>query len=128
MLAVPSPDGSSLTDTAVVTPDRISYDYRLVVSRQLYDRAVGTAYSPSLAPLATPCTAHMNPLDLDALGVAEGQEVRIVGSRGAVVVAVTPDEHVARGSVRLPFNVPGTSAAEIVDLTSPVTDVRVERM
>ena len=128
VLAVPSPDGSSLTDTAVVTPDRISYDYRLVVSRQLYDRAVGTAYSPSLAPLATPCTAHMNPLDLDSLGVAEGQEVRIVGSRGAVVVAVTLDERVARGSVRLPFNVPGTSAAEIVDLTSPVTDVRVERM
>ncbi len=128
VLAVPSSDGSSLTDAAVVTPDRISYDYRLVVSRQLYDRAAGTAYSPSLAPLATRCTAHMNPLDLDALGVAEGQEVRIVGSRGAVVVAVTPDERVARGSVRLPFNVPGTSAAEIVDLTSPVTDVRVERM
>ena len=54
--------------------------------------------------------------------------MRIVGSRGAVVVAVTLDERVARGSLRLPLNVPGTSIAEIVDLTSPVTDVRVERM
>ena len=31
--------------------DRNGYDYRLVVSRKLYDPAVGTAMSPSLAPL-----------------------------------------------------------------------------
>ena len=128
VLAVPSPDGTSLTDTAVVSPERISYDYRLVVSRQLYDRAVGTANSPSLAPLATPSTAHMNPLDLGPLGISAGEEVRIVGPRGALVVAVTPDERVARGSLRVPLNVPGASIAEIVDLASPVTDVRVERM
>ena len=34
------------------SPRRNSYDYRLVVSRKLYDQAVGTADSPSLAPLA----------------------------------------------------------------------------
>ena len=33
--------------------DRNSYDYRLVVSRKLYDNAVGTAMSPSLAQLST---------------------------------------------------------------------------
>ena len=54
--------------------------------------------------------------------------MRIVGPRGALVVAVTPDERVARGSLRVPLNVPGASIAEIVDLASPVTDVRVERM
>jgi len=70
----------------------------------------------------------MNPLDLDPLGISAGEEVRIVGPRGALVVAVTPDERVARGSLRVPHNVPGASIAEIVDLASPVTDVRVERM
>ena len=100
-----------------------------MVSRQLYDRAVGTAYSPSLAPLATPSTAHMHPLDLDALGVAAGEEVRIVGS--AWRSRRCGDAGRARGAwarCGVPFNVPGTSVAEIVDLTSPVTDVRVERM
>ena len=75
-----------------------------------------------------PSMAYMHPLDLDPLGVSAGEEVRIIGPRGTVVVAVTPDERVPRGSLRVPFNVPGTSIAEIVDLASPVTDVRVERM
>ena len=109
-------------------PDRISYDYRLVLSRQLYDRAVGTVFSPSLEPLTVSSSAHLHPLDIDRLGVAAGEEVRIVGTRGTVVLPVVPDVRVPRGSLRVPFNVPGTSVADIVDATAPATDVRIERM
>ena len=63
-------------------PDRISYDYRLVVTRQLYDRAVGTAHSPIAGPARRRGAAHIHPLDLERVGVAEGTEVRIVGPAG----------------------------------------------
>ena len=52
VLAVPEPDAAAFPAPSARAPDRISYDYRLVVTRRLYDNAVGTARSPSLAPLA----------------------------------------------------------------------------
>ena len=47
----------------------LGYDHRLVVSRKLYDRAVGTAMSHSIAKLAPGPGAHLHPLDVEALGV-----------------------------------------------------------
>ena len=52
--------------------DRNSYDYRLVVSRTLYDRAVGTVNAPSLAPLAPAVAAYVNPADADKIGAPLG--------------------------------------------------------
>ncbi|MET0325919.1 MAG: NADH-quinone oxidoreductase subunit NuoG, partial [Ilumatobacteraceae bacterium] len=49
VLAVPTPDATAFPESMPGAPDRISYDYRLVLTRKLYDRAVGTAKSPSLA-------------------------------------------------------------------------------
>ncbi len=40
------------------------YDYRLAVSRKLYDNAVGTSRSPSLAALAPGAAAHVHPARL----------------------------------------------------------------
>jgi len=34
---------------------------------------------------------------------------------------------VPRGSLQVPFNVPGASITDIVDATAPALDVRVER-
>ena len=79
VLAVPTPDAAAFPEPTAAVPDRISYDYRLVLTRKLYDRAVGTAKSPSLAPLAPTSAAHVNPLDLDRLGIAAGSEIRIIG-------------------------------------------------
>ena len=108
--------------------DRNSYDYRLVVSRKLYDRAVGTALSPSLAGLATSSAAHVNPLDLAALGVADGTEVQVSGPRGSVVLPLAADAGGAARLAAVPFNVPGAAIADIVDARAPANDVRVERM
>jgi NADH-quinone oxidoreductase subunit G len=107
---------------------RNSYDYRLVVSRKLYDRAVGTEMSPSLAKLAPGAAAHVNPLDLDALGVSEGDDVKLVSSKASTVLPITADHKVPRGVLWAPFNQPGGSIEEIIDATAAVTDVRIERV
>ena len=51
--------------------ERNSYDYRLVVSRKLYDNAVFTLKSLSLAPLATGSQLHLHPLDIERVGSAK---------------------------------------------------------
>jgi NADH-quinone oxidoreductase subunit G len=130
VLAVPeAPATVAWPDQARTSaPGRNSYDYRLVVSRKLYDRAIGTAMSPSLAPLAVSSTAQINPLDLAGLGVDEGTEVQVIASRGTIVLPLEADTAVPRGSLRVPFNVPGASISDIIDARAPANDVRVERM
>jgi NADH-quinone oxidoreductase subunit G len=123
-----SPPSSTLPDAVSHTRERNSYDYRLVVSRKLYDRAVTTAMSPSLARLAPGAAARVNPLDLDRVGVPPHTDVKIVSARGSVVLPLVGDSSVPRGTVWSPFNQPGSTIADIVDADSPVTDVRIERL
>ncbi len=63
---------TTLAPVARRAGQRNSYDHRLVVSRKLYDRAVGTAMSHSIAKLSPGAGAHLHPLDVDALGVDPG--------------------------------------------------------
>ncbi len=112
----------------VAVPDRNSYDYRLVVSRTLYDAAIGTANSPSLAGLAEPATVHIHPLDLERVGVADGGSVSIIGQRTAVVMIATADEAILRGTAWVPFNQPGCAIGDLIDGSAAVTDVRIERL
>jgi NADH-quinone oxidoreductase subunit G len=126
VLTRPSP--ATLPGAVSHTRDRNSYDYRLVVSRKLYDRAVTTAMSPSLAQLAPGAAARLNPLDLDRVGVPPHTDVKIVSARGSVVLPVVADASVPRGTVWSPFNQPGSTIADIIDADAPVTDVRIERL
>ena len=109
-------------------PAANSYDYRLVVSRKLYDRAVGTSNSPSLAPLAGVAGAHIHPLDLDRVGVAAGTDVKLVGVRGSIVLPLVADEAVQRGTIWAPFNHEGADITDLVDAGASVTDLRIERL
>ncbi|MFP5487654.1 MAG: NADH-quinone oxidoreductase subunit NuoG [Acidimicrobiia bacterium] len=115
---------------AASTGDQIpsSYDFRLVVSRKLYDRAVGTATSPSLAKLAVGAGARIHPLDLPRIGVEDGTEVKLVSATGSVVLPLVVDPTVQRGTIWAPFNQAGADISDIVDSSAPVTDVRVERL
>jgi len=107
---------------------RNAYDYRLVVSRKLYDRAVGTAMSRSLAHLAPGPGAHVPPLDLDRLGVPEGDLVRLVSARGTATLPIIANPSVARGTVWSPFNQGGRTIEDIIDASAAITDVRIERL
>ena len=106
------PAFDALGDVAV-HPTANSYDYRLVVSAaSCTTSAVGRPTSPSLAPLARPSAAHVNPLDLDRIGVAErGRPVRIIAApRAPSCFPLAADAGVPRGTLRVPFNDAGTGA------------------
>ena len=108
--------------------DRNSYDYRLVVSRTLYDRAVGTVNAPSLAPLAPAVAAYVNPADADKIGAPLGSPVRLVGAKGTVGFPLAASTAVPRGIVLVPFKQTGSDASptSIVDVDAGATDVRIE--
>ncbi len=119
---------AALPDVSASARERNTYDFRLAVSRKLYDNAVGTSRSPSLSPLAPGAAAHVHPLDFDQTGVAAGADVRVVSARGSVVLPLVANPAVPRGTVWAPFNQPGADIREVMDSTVPVTDVRIERL
>ena len=120
--------GSLPPATAVLATidERNNYDYRLVVSRKLYDNAVGTAKSPSLAHLPMGSELHLHPLDIERVGSTDGADVKVTSKRASMVFRVVADDSVVRGSAWVPFNQPGPSIGELIDSSEPVTDVRVE--
>lgn len=105
---------------------RNSFDYRLSVGRKLYDRAIGTAMSHSLAALAPGAAAHVHPLDLDQIGAAEGADVKLVGSKASVVLPIAANAAVQRGVVWVPFNQGGGNVENVIDAGAAVNDVRIE--
>jgi NADH-quinone oxidoreductase subunit G len=121
-------DLEQVTPPDAVAPERNGYEFRLVVTRTLYDLAVGTTNSPSLAGLHTPASVHLHPADLARLSVHEGSNVRLVNSRGTVVIATTADESVLRGTAWVPFNHAGGNAGELIGCLEPVNDVRIETL
>jgi NADH-quinone oxidoreductase subunit G len=126
VLSTPQP--ASLGEVSFSAPGRNSYDYRLVVSRKLYDRAVGTQMSRSLVNLAPGSAVHVHPLDLDSLGVSEGDDVKIVSAKAASVLPIASNMRVPRGVVWSPFNQGGGTIEDIVDGAAATTDVRIERL
>ena len=116
------PSASAMAET----PHLDAYALRLVTGRQLYDAATLTQKTPALASLARPLTARANPYDLDRLGLGDGGRLRLRSPRGGFVIDATPDTGVPRGAVWLAFNLVGEGPADLIDLSQPVTDVRLE--
>ena len=108
------------------TPPVDSYSLRLVAHRSLYGQGTLIQQSPSLARLAPPVKARLNPYELDRLGVSPGAHLRVRSRKGEVLLEVGPDPGVPRGSISVPFNAVGAGAGELVDAGQPVVDVRVE--
>jgi NADH-quinone oxidoreductase subunit G len=123
-----APVTAPLTPVSFLPPARNSYDYRLVVSRKLYDRAIGTQMSRSLVNLAPGSAVHVHPLDLDSLGVAEGDDVKVVSAKAASVLPIAANVRVPRGVVWSPFNQGGGTIEDIIDAAADTTDVRIERV
>jgi NADH-quinone oxidoreductase subunit G len=100
-----------------------AYSLRLVASRSLYDDGTLVQHSPSLSRLAPAPVLSVNPGDLDRLGVQSGGNVRVTSSRTTLELPVTADAAVPRGVAR---QARAGRAADLVDASSSVTDVRVE--
>jgi len=118
----------AINQVEVVVPERNSYDFRLVVSRTLYDEAVGTATSPSLAHLPRGSVLHLHPLDLERVGTTAGTDVKVIGPRSTVIFSTVADESVLRGTAFVPFNNPGPKVGELIDCFAAVNDVRIENL
>ena len=119
---------ASVRITAAPTPaaPRLNHHFRLHVARVLYDRAVSTAESPSLAPLARDAAVHLHPSDAQRLGVRAGADVRVAANGSAVVLPVVFDEAVGRGVAFVPFNQRGSDVRSVIRHDVPVTDAVIE--
>ena len=137
----PSSDGKSTNGDGVLmareTPvtisgkaskavDRNAYNYRLVVSRTMYDSAQSTASSPSLVGIVTDAAIFVNPLDLARIGVADGTSVRVGAEGTNIVIAIKAHNGVHRGVAWLPFNHTGVDIRPLLNIASDVVDVRIE--
>jgi len=113
-------------------PKADNYALRLVAGRRLYDAGSSVTGSPSLTPLVPALVARANPYDLDRLGAATGDRVKVRSARGELILSAESDEGVPRGVVAIDFNVPGgesapgNAVATLIDSRQLVTDVRLE--
>jgi NADH-quinone oxidoreductase subunit G len=112
--------------SAPAIPAVDAYSLRLVVGHKLYDDGTLVRHSPSLAPLAPGASVRVNPADLDRLGLTHGDPVRVTSSRSALNLPAAADETVPKGVALVAFDQPGPGAADLIDATAPVTDVRLE--
>ena len=76
-----------------------------------------------VARLASAAPLQVNPTDLERLGVTSGGQVRVTGSRSTLTMGAVADAGVPRGTAQLVWNQPGDAAADLIDVTSAVTDV-----
>jgi NADH-quinone oxidoreductase subunit G len=99
----------------------------LVATRTMYDQGVGLQNSPSSAHLARSTSVRLNPADFATLGVADGTTVRVTTARGSVDAPAISDAGVPKGTAAMVFNQANASAAALIDASTRVTAVRVER-
>jgi predicted molibdopterin-dependent oxidoreductase YjgC len=125
---VAHPTPITLTRADGASNERNSYDYRAVVSRKLYDNAIGTAKSPSLATLGITSAVIVNPLDVPRIGAQVGESVRVTSPRGTIVMPLQESVDVLRGTAWLPINLGGSDVRELLDVTKDVIDLKIEKM
>ena len=107
-------------------PARDAYALRLVTGRTLYDGGITVAACASLAELVPDSKLFVHPQDRDRLGVEDGAEVRVTTAKGSITVALQADSATALGTAFLGLNLANPGATDLIDVTAPVTDLRVE--
>jgi NADH-quinone oxidoreductase subunit G len=107
-------------------PARDAYALRLVTGRRLYDNGRLVSESAALARVKRPYALQVNPQDAARLGVEAGAEVKATSTAGSLVVSIEPDAGVPVGIARLDFSANGAGAAELIDASTAITDLRVE--
>ena len=103
-----------------------AYSLRLIASRRLWDAGTGVRHSPHLAGLADDPALRINPHDLERLGLRGGGRVKVGSAQGSLILDVKADAGVPRGSAALWFNVGTEGAADLIDASAPVTNVRLD--
>ena len=125
-VVIAHPVAVRITAAATSAAPRLSHQFRLLVSRVLYDQAVSTSQSPSLAPLARDAGIHLHSSDALRLGVREGSDLRVAANGSAVVLPLVIDDAVSRGVAFVPFNQRGNDIRVLIRHDVPVTDLVIE--
>ena len=110
----------------VDVPPRDAYALRLVVGRRLYDNGRIVSEAPVLERIRRPFPLRVNPHDAAGLGVESGAEVRVTSTRASLIMEIDIDAGVPAGIAQVEFAANGTGAAELIDASSSITDLRVE--
>lgn len=116
----------TISSSSTKASDRNAYNYRLVVSRTMYDLAQSTISSPSLVGIITDSAIYVNPLDLARIGAVEGDSVRVGADGTNIVIAIQADNRVHRGTAWLPFNHTGVDVRPLLNISGDIVDVRIE--
>ena len=122
---VPLHRWAGTSDAPSVTP-LDAYALRLVAGHALYGADAVVAATPALAALMREPTLGLSARDRDRLGVHDGDRVRVTTVRGSVDLAVQTDAQTPAGTAWIVANAAGPGAPDLIDLTSPVTELRVE--
>jgi NADH-quinone oxidoreductase subunit G len=130
----PAPSGATLADASagrgVDVPLADAYSLRVNLSRRLYDNGIAVQGSPALHNLRAVTTLRLNHFDIDRLGVATGDQVNVIGSRGQVRLPVALDDAVPRGTTEIAFGSLDESGADVIrpilDGERVIAQVRLE--
>jgi NADH-quinone oxidoreductase subunit G len=109
-------------------PARDAYALRLVTGRTLYDGGRMVTSSPAIAGLARDVALLVSATDLARIGVDEGATVKVTSQRASLNLAVRVESRLPAGIARLTFTPDHQGAADLIDLSAPVTDIRVETL
>jgi predicted molibdopterin-dependent oxidoreductase YjgC len=107
---------------------RDAYGLSLVAGHVLYDDGLQVRETPALAALVAEPALLVNRRDRERLGVADGDHVRVSSARGSIDIALRADPAIPPGCAFLAINQPGAGAADLIDITQPVTDLRLETL
>jgi predicted molibdopterin-dependent oxidoreductase YjgC len=99
-----------------------------VTGRTLYDGGRAVTSSPAIAALAHDVALLVSATDLARIGVDEGATVKVTSLRTSLNLVVRVESRLPAGIARLTFTPDRQGAAELIDLSAPVTDIRVETL
>jgi NADH-quinone oxidoreductase subunit G len=121
---------SGFTAPAAPLPKPDGYSLRLASARTLYDGGTLVAHSPHLAGLAPTASVRVHPSELARLGLSSGANVRVICARTTTTMTVEVDRSVPAGAAFVAWNGAGatTVAGDLIDASSPVTDIRLETL
>ena len=123
-----SADPAASVPFDVPAPEPIPHDryaFRLVVNRTLYDNGTLVSHCPSLAPLAEPATASLNPAAVRELGISDGEIVAVASAANTITIPVKSDARVPEEVVVIPHNHSGADPRDLIVSGSNVTEVRI---
>jgi len=104
-----------------------AYALRLVAARTLYGSDRVSSESPPLVQLS-PDHAQLvvSRRDRERIGVVDGDRVRVTSSRTSLELSIKEDDATPLGVAFVAVNRAGPGAADLIDASQPVTDLRVE--